>query len=280
MSTTMPQLDPNAQPPAQSDDWFQSHEEPQAPQAPPPPVPDYFLKAETGTVYKTAEEAARGVAEKDRMISQQKQQLEYLQRVAQAALGGQPQAQTAAQQQASLLNALEGSVQRGDMTFDQAMQAFVQQASQRQFQQGMEPLQPLIRHANRIQALEVAAQRYDPNIASFYGKESYNKTLESYPELREAIEIAEANPQFAAKLPGLYRMTFQLASGTPAPAATQPTQQTVPQSNQPPQTLGLNSPQPAPELDNPFGQAVHDPFRDAWANVPDIELRSVDWTRR
>jgi len=276
-------MNPNTPQPAapQSDDWFEQQEQP-TPQAPPqPPAPDYFLKADTGTVYKTAEDAARGVAEKDRMIATQKQQLEHLQRIAQAALGGQTPQQTAQQQQAALYNALETSVQRGDMTFDQAVTALAERTSQQQYQLQMQPLQPLIRHANRTQALEIASQQFDPNIRSFHGTERYNKVLETNSVLRDGINQAEADPRYAGALPELYKMAFQLASLQPAPAGAQPPQQTAPHSSNAPQTLTANAPQPAPAWDdNPFGPGVRNAFQEAWANVPDIRLDQVDWSRR
>ena len=280
--STQPTFNPNPQPAApQGDDWFEQQEQP-ASQAPPQPPAhsDYFLKADTGTVYKTAEEAAKGVAEKDRMIATQKQQLEQLTRVAQAALGGQPQP-SAAQQQAALYKALETSVQQGDMTFDQAVRALAEQTSQEQYQKQMQPLQPLIRHANRTQALEIASQQFDPNIRSFYGGTSYQKVLETNSVLRDGINQAEADPRYAGALPELYRMAFQLASLQSAPTAAQPPQQTVPQSTNAPQSTMAGTPQPSPAWDdNPFGPGVRDPFKEAFALVPDIQLSQVDWSKR
>jgi len=200
----------------------------------------------------------------------------------QFALGGQQHQQpSAAQQQAALYKALETSVQQGDMTFDEAVTRLAQTTAEQQYRQQMQPLQPLIRQANRSQALETASQKFDPNIRSFYGTDSYRKVLESNSVLRDGINQAEADPRFAESLPQLYQMAFQLASLQSAPTATQPAQQTAPTSSNAPQTVNVNTPQPSiPEWDNPYGPQVRNPFNDAWAQVPDIQLSQVDWSKR
>lgn len=242
-----------AQPVTQNDPntWW---EEPPANEPQPaatPTPPEFFLKAETGTVYKTAEEAAKGVAEKDRMIAEQRAQLERAQRILEAAGVLNPEAQPQ-HQRSQLLGGLEAAIQNGDMSFDEAMTAF----TQAQLQQYLAPMAPLISHANKQRAIDVAGQMYDPNIPSFVRSDSFHKTLESEPELKEAIEVAESDPTFAQKLPGLYRLAYRLAQmAQPASAPARP----APSGTNPPivQRRGMPAtPAKAPST-----------FQDAWAQL-------------
>ena len=280
MSTTPLPLDPNVPEPQettpapQGNEWWNEPEPTPAPQAPPPPTPEYFLRAETGTVYKTAEDAARGVAEKDRVIAQQKVDLERAQQILAAQgvhLGTQtpsPQAQ-----QHGLVQKLETAVKQGDMSFDEAMAAFTKQ----QFQNEFQSFQPLVEYATMNRAVEQAATQYDPNIPAFVRSPAYAKTLDKWPALKTAIQTATSQPHqrtgdgrsFADLVPELLASVFQIAKAA-APAAA-PSQRTPQQSSTPPIYTGPDASQaPAPSQ---YGfTRMRNPEQEAWDSIADFSL--------
>lgn len=252
--------------------WEITDSEPVAPPAAPqaPQAPAYFLRADTGTVYKTPEEAARGVAEKDRVIAQQKADLQRYQQML-AASGVQVGASSAPPTAPPLVAALRTAVEKGDMTFDQAMAAMIEQQTQSQLQ----PLLPLVEHVTMSRAVEQAGMTYDPNIPAFFRSPAYNKALESRPALKTAIQNAAAYPYhqtpdgrtFADLLPELLSTVYLVAKAT-APAAT--TQRPAPTTTTPPQMTRTGAPQ-APGTTGLPG-ALRDPFAEAWSEVPDVPL--------
>lgn len=282
----MPELaaDPNVQPAAapQGDEtWFTEQGAPagETPQTPPAP-PEYFLKAETGTVYKTPEEAARGVAEKDRLILQYRQQNEQMQRLLAASgvhVGGQaPQAQP--QTLLDVLNAVVDNPNADPRMLDAAVDQMVQQRMQQQMQQQFAPLMPLVEYASLNRATEVAAQKYDPNIRSFVNSPQYQKVMEQWPTLRNAIEVSKYNPGFAQSFPEMLAIAYMLAGQGAAPPNAPVPQRPAPASTTPPQTLRAGVPQAPPAAPAP-PNALQDPFLAAWGQVPDIPFTQVDWSK-
>lgn len=299
MSTNLPAIDPNAQPAAdpQGQEWWNlpdpneppapapAAEPPQAPAA--APQPQYFLQAETGTVYKTAEDAARGIAEKDRMIAQQKTDLERAQQLLAAQgihLGQQPPQQQNDPAIAEIYNALEQditAVQQGQPNpnrFFALLNQIADRKAQERAQEMFQPFMPFVEHAATTKAVETAGARFDPNIPAFVRSPAYTKTLEKWPALKTAIRTASMNPQYQTEdgrsfgdmLPEFIAQAFYMAKAA-APAA-QPIQRPAPQSTTPPQTVQVGVPQGQP-LTQPLGWGqFRDPFADAFANVPDIPL--------
>jgi hypothetical protein len=245
------------------EDWFNPDPEPQATQPPAAPTPpSFFLQAETGTVYKTAEEAAKGVAEKDRLIVAQRQQLDQAQRLLQAQgiqVGGAP----SAPQTAPFYKALETSVQRGDMSFDEALNQAMDKMWQEKSQQYFQPLQPLMEYASLERAALQASAQYDPNIAPFMRSKAYQQELEARPVLRDLIQQASLTPQYQKFLPEMLNYAYEFAKtrATAAPAAQQ---RTAPASSTPPQMI-MSSQRTAPQAPTAFQNG--DPFTQAWSQV-------------
>lgn len=292
MSTVPSALDPNLAPqPATSplEDWYNQPDpntppDPQgqpivgAPQAPPTPAPDtYFLRSDTGTVYKTQADAERGTSEKDRLIAQQKVDITRAQQLlaAQGVHLGQQPPQPAQPQ--GLIAALATAVDKKDMTFDQAIATLIQQ----QTQAAIQPLMPMVEQAAMSRAVEAAGTLHDPNIPAFYRSPAYTATLAKWHGLRTAIQTASATPYaqtpdgrtYADLLPEFLAQAYLIAKAA-APAAA-PVQRPAPQSATPPQTIRPGFPQGAQsQTATPYAPpgGFRDPFADAWANVPDIPL--------
>lgn len=246
-----------------------------APQAQPPD--QWYLRSSDGKiVYRTAEEAVRGLGEKDRVIEQQKAELAQF-RAMQSQVPSTAQAANApaaAAKQQGLVAALAAAVENKDMTFDQAMTAFVQQQSQA----ALEPMQPLLQYAAMNRALDEAAHNYDPNIPAFVRSPAYARTLNKWQGLKTVIDVASSAPHlrtadgrtYGDLLPEFLAQVYMVAKAA-APAA-QPVQRPAPQSATPPQVVRPNSPQGYAATPQPALGQYSDPFTAAWANVPDIPL--------
>lgn len=250
--------------------------EPQAPAAPQAqPADQWFLRSTDGKiVYRTADEAIRGMSEKDRVIEQYKAELAAARAGQSPAASRAPQNPAAAQdpQHQGLVAALAAAVERKDMTFDQAMTAFVQQQSQA----ALQPMQPLLEYAAMNRAMDEAAHRYDPNIPAFVRSPAYAKTLDKWQGLKTVINAISVAPHLRTEdgrtygelLPEFLAQVYTIAKAS-APAA-QSVQRPAPQSATPPQVVRPGAPQALPQT--PAPGAYSNPFDAAWANVPDIPL--------
>lgn len=210
---------------------------------------EVFVKAASGTVYKTREAAEQGIAQKDALIEQMRQRI-------QLATGIDPISQRPVQVLAD---------NRGD-SYQTNKQKYVddlKKAStpeelvdvQTKFMlDALAPIAPAITAATRAQAINRTEQDI-PGFRAFYGSAQYKETLEKVPDLRDAIDAAEADLKFHDRLPGLYKVAQLVSQGIQLPELlkAKPTQQsTTPQrptntgsTSAPPETTtsapGLNS---------------------------------------
>lgn len=227
------------------DDLFPNPEgnpqsEPQVTQAPAQPVePEYFLRVPTGSVYKTAEEAANGFAEKDRTIERQKQELAQLKARPHAQNGQQPAQPDFAE---TAFDRLAEAAQKGDKRgYIQAL-ADVQMAT-------LSPLAPLIEEVAQERAVRNLGPNAD-NFRTFFASEEYGKILEHLPTLKQAIEAAKVNPaQFANQLPELYELAYNtyVAKNTNQITRNAVNNNAQPVAPTPPRpTLSSSTPTPVP----------------------------------
>jgi hypothetical protein len=174
----------------------------------------FFLKGDK-SVYKTAEDAQRGINEKDAVIEQMRQRYALVTGVdpitgKPVGINGQPQeAVDYYQQPDQYLDALYSAAKKGGPEAYRDVQAkFLFDA--------LKPLQPVIQKAAKDQAVEILAQEI-PNAKPFIGSPHYAKALELNPELKNAISISEQNQQFHSRLPGLYKLAYLTAQGMQLP---------------------------------------------------------------
>jgi hypothetical protein len=205
--------------------------EPQATQTPtesvqpspaPQPVPQVqappdepFVKGEK-TVYKTREAAIDGINQKDAIIEQLRTRFALTtgidpltgQPVTAAAPTG-PAPKNYAQDHKAYLTDLANAAQKGDPDGYGAAQAkFIYDV--------LEPVVPILTQTAREQAIR-ATESDVKDFRTFYGSPEYRAALDSNPELKGAIEFAESDLRNQSRLPGLYKLTYQVSQGMRLP---------------------------------------------------------------
>jgi hypothetical protein len=165
--------------------------------------PEHFLKASTGTVYKTPEDAVRGIEEKDRTIERQKAQLAELQSKLQPQTAQPPQPDFAEQ----AFDKLASAAQKGDKrAYIQAL-AEVQMATLSQFA----PALTGVYEQQAITSLESEVKDF----RSWLSGPEYSKTLEQFPMLSNAIQTAKSDPRAAGQLNEYYKLAYRAYAGDP-----------------------------------------------------------------
>jgi hypothetical protein len=221
--------------------------EPTEPVAPvtaePPRAPEFVLKTATGTVYKTPEDAVRGIEQKDQLISQLRSMVSAVTGEDPLRKSGAVPGQTTAQPQPvsylrdsrryaeDLTKAADAGQKTGNWDAYRNVQA------QLQFevtQQAVGPYMPVVQNVGRQQAMDEVS-RSVPEFRKFYGSEEYNKVLESRPKLAGFIQLAETQPTLQEELKELYHSVYDSAQAAKLPELVK--------QNQPP-----SNPTPAPRM--------------------------------
>lgn len=184
-----------------------------------------FLRTASGTIYKSAEDAAKGVEHKDQLIAKLRQ--EAIDRTGIDPVTGQPVARKVevpksyTQDSKRFIDDLANAAKANDSEAYARVQAqFVQDV--------MAPYAPTLATLAKTQAVESVTQSI-PEFRQFMGSSDYNETVERFPLLKDAIAQSEGNPSASAQLTQLYQMTFALASKKPevvraqAPSIPRPT---------------------------------------------------------
>src|SRR5271166_354558 len=171
----------------------------------------YYLKADK-TVYKTADEAIKGINHKDEIIARDKATIEQLRQRYVLTTGIDPiTGQPVGQPQQTNAQSLDYSRNPDKYLDDLAKAAQGGKPSDYAQVQGkfiddrLAPLAPLIAQVARQQAI-TEASKINPEIGKFVGTEQYDKTMQYNPDLANAIATAEQNSQFHSRLPGLYKL--------------------------------------------------------------------------
>lgn len=162
--------------------------------------------------YKTREAAEQGIAQKDALIEQMRQRI-------QLATGIDPISQRPVQALADN-RASENYQQNKQRYVDDLKNANTPESLfdvQTKFVlDALAPIAPAITAATREQALNRTEQEA-PGFRQFYGSDQYRSTLEKVPDLKEAIEAAEADIKFHQRLPGLYKVAQLVSQGIQLP---------------------------------------------------------------
>jgi len=204
---------------------------PAVPQAPPAP-PQTFLKTATGTVYNSAEDAIRGIEEKDRVIAQL--------RAAEAARQGvdplkrQPEPENPKK---ALFQRLAKAAETGD--YDAYIGTLAEVT-----QQTLAPYAPYIAEVGREKILRASAVE-NPALRDFVGSAEYQAVLERRPLLAQAIQAAENNPDAVGQLQEFYQLAYSDAFSRRAPQVL-----TAPAAPNPRPTLTQTTPTPQAPLAN------------------------------
>lgn len=211
-------------------------------QAPQAPANEYFLKASTGTVYKTPEDAVRGTEEKDRTIERQKQELAQLRASHPQPSVTQPPVED---YRKATFKKLAEAAQKGDeLAYMDTLAEFQTQV--------LSQFAPALTGVYEQQAIS-AVESEVKDFRGWLSGGEYTRTLEQFPALANAIQIAKSDPRAAHQLNEFYKLAYRAYAGDPsrinetqtqlarnsAVPASQPTRPTL-QSNTPtPVTGGL-----------------------------------------
>jgi hypothetical protein len=231
--------------------------EPVAATPEPSKAPEFSLKTATGTVYKTPEDAVRGIEQKDQLISQ-------LRSMVSAVTGEDPLRKSGAVpgqqiQQPKPVSYLQDSRRYAeDLTKAADMgqktgnwDAYRNVQAQLQFetiQSTVGPYMPVVQNVGRQQAMDEVS-RSIPEFRQFYGSSEYQKVLESRPKLAGFIQQAETQPTLQEELKELYMSVYDSAQASKLPSLVK--------QNQAP-----SNPTPAPRMPLP-------PVSRPSLNVPD-----------
>lgn len=230
---------------------------PAVPQAT-PPQPEFFIKGQK-SVYKTAEDAVRGLDTKDALIEQYRSFLQTqgvdpntLQSTRTPAAQPQtpPPPTSYLEKRGRLYQELSAAVGKQDpLAYEQSIENFQEEY----FNARIGPVIPLLAEVSRQKAIRQVAQEV-PDFPTFITSEDYRTTLERVPVLKDAINNAENNFSQASQLPQLYQLAYLANQGSRRPEAVpvvQPTNAPPPIANRPTSTpSSLTPPQPgvAPDL--------------------------------
>jgi hypothetical protein len=189
--------------------------EPETTQVPTPPTEEFFLKA-SSSVYKTSEDAIKGIEEKDALIGQLRTR--YIEQTGTDPITGKQVAPTTPVQPES-----ESYYKTPDRYFQDLVSAVEQKqpdkylaAQRRLIMETLAPYAPAIQGFARQQAVDKVSSEVK-EAREFLGSPNYQKTLEAMPLLGDAIRNAEQNPQFQEQLPQLYKTAYLVAQGLSLP---------------------------------------------------------------
>ena len=187
------------------------------------PTQDFFLKG-TSSVYKTSEEATKGINEKDALIENLRQR--YALTTGIDPVTGQPVEQVTQQQQSDYIqnptryleDLYTAAKSGGPEAYRDVQSKFIFDA--------VKPLQPLLQKVARDQAAQEAGTEIK-GMTEFLVSPAYQKALDSNPELKQAVSVGEQDYRFHSRLPGLYKLAYLTAQGMQLPEilkaqATQP----------------------------------------------------------
>jgi hypothetical protein len=176
-----------------------------------------FLKTATGTVYKTADDAVKGIEHKDAYIADLRRKLAEAE-------------QAKPTQKTETAPTDESYTANPDKYFKDMSSAKTREEAlgiQRKFiEEQLSPYAPVIAGMAKSRAVEDLS-RDIPTIRDFIGSEDYNTTLDKYPLLKQSIQMAEGNPQLAGNLAQLYRMAFTSSAGENLSRAVPATREVV-----------------------------------------------------
>lgn len=221
-----------------------SVEEPAPQEAPAAPTESRWseLKTKTGTVYKTAEDAVKGIETKDRTIEQLRSMIAAVTGEDPLSKAGVKPGTTNAptkpvsylQDEARYAQDLTQAADLGQKTNDwKPYRNVMAQLAYEVVQSAVGPYIPVVQKVGRQEAMEHVAKDV-PEFREFYGSQDYQKVLEQRPKLAGYIKTLEGNATMQEDLAEQYldawnshqvQRLAKLAS-TPAPAPQNPTPRT------------------------------------------------------
>ncbi len=193
------------------------------PAVPAPPSRDYFIRTETGTVYKSEQDAIQGIEHKDTLIKQLRER--YIQERGIDPITNQP---VAPQPTAPVLYTqnpkqyyqdLVAAVNKNDA---EAYFAAQDRLIQERVQSVLGNILPALTDTVNVRASQVVAKEI-PDFSAVKESPAFREAVESLPLLKEAITLAESQPEYSQRLPELYRMAYAWTQFKRGPVAVMTT---------------------------------------------------------
>jgi hypothetical protein len=213
-----------------------------------------FLKTATGTVYKSADDAVKGIEHKDALILKLRQ--DAIERTGIDPVSGQPVRKETTpvnytQDGDRFLTDLAAAAKKGDTSaYTKVQEKFVNDV--------LAPYAPILSGFAKTQAVEAVAGEIS-DFRQFLRSDDMKHTLDENPSLRQAIEVAEVNPQAAGQLGEFYKMAYKLNMARKLPEAVRA--QTATQTQARPTVSSATSQAPpstvkheSPSFDTPEGR--------------------------
>ncbi|CAN5950545.1 unnamed protein product [Sphagnum jensenii] len=200
-----------------------------------------FLKTATGSVYNSVDDAVKGIEHKDALIAQLRQEVLAATKVDPLK---KPVEQTEAPKRyidnsKKYFEDIKAAKNEDELLRVQSQ--FVEES----INDRLSPFAPLMAGLAKSQAVASVISEI-PQFQEFYGSEDYRTTLESFPLLKQSIEISETYPERSGDLPQLYKMAAMAAAGRNLPKVVQGVAQTTPVQTRP--TISSTPVTPAPRV--------------------------------
>lgn len=221
------------------------------PQTPAPSQSQFEIKTSTGTVYKTVEDAVKGIEHKDATIDRLRTELALRDGV--DPITKQPihspaqQGSSYLQDQKKYMKDLASAVEKGDEdAYFQTQAKFVSDL--------LAPIAPIITDFAKSRAVERVSSEIS-EFSTFRSSDDFKVVLKDNPALAGAIQAAESDFRGHEQLPELYRLAYLAAQGRKLPEILRQQREAAAKQTQAPpvrQTLAPSTQAPAAEAALPL----------------------------
>lgn len=186
------------------------------------PSAEPVIKTNTGTVYKTLDDAKTGIEHKDALIGQLRDQV--------LKATGQDPLKPARRQEPEQIDYNRDQ----DRYFEDLASAVAKKdtkaymnVQQKLIMDTLGPVAPTIAALSRANAERVVGEQL-PEFRGFLGSDDYRNLEQQSPLLMDAIRQAEMNPSAGQQLPELYKVAYLASRGSRVPEIVQAAQHAAP----------------------------------------------------
>jgi len=270
---------PDAVPPDNAAAQAQLQPEPeQAPQQ--PPQEEFFLRGKR-SVYKTLDEAVKGIDEKDELI--ERLRTEYQRVTGRDPITGRYVAREPDTPRAPATSGVEDDYLSNPAKFlEDLNQAYISQDGRKYYETHakfvlsmLRPYLPVVQTAARTTALTQVKERVKDEQFDKFLREELPQVLQENETLATLIQAAESNPALAQHLPNLYETAYYFARGRKLPELVKSAAQPVQQPVQPPRPTLRPGTMPPPPPTTAGGKPF-DPNHVDWGD-PEQRKAYMKW---
>jgi hypothetical protein len=203
-----------------------------------------LLKTATGTVYKTVDDAVKGIEHKDALIA------ELRQKVLEATNNDPLKKKSEQQDDPALISYIANPKKYFEDIKSAKNEDELLKVQGKFVDERLAPYAPIIASVVKSQAIEGLEQEV-PEIRKFLHSEAYQKTLDAFPLLKQSIQISEQYPERSGDLAQLYRMAVDASAGRNLPKSAPVSGSTTPVVARPTVTSTPATPPPTTRAAQP-----------------------------